>query len=261
VLRPIAEEIGAEMLLPTGESSDTMIYGMAARAAEDGRPLAVLYFGDFDPSGNQMAISVARKLQAVRDLYFPDLRAEVHRVALTLDQVIALDLPESVLKETESRGESWREATGREQTEIDALAALRPDVLDQIAREAVRPFYDSTLARRARIAEEQWSTTANEWLQALPEYEAARVLLHEQHAIVMEAIDAFDEQREAAIALVTDAFERAEDVPEAPDDVPLEITAEAPEPLFTTDDDYTTASHRLIADKALENMRREGGGA
>jgi hypothetical protein len=35
VLLPIAEEIGAELLLPTGEASDVMTYNMAARAAED----------------------------------------------------------------------------------------------------------------------------------------------------------------------------------------------------------------------------------
>lgn len=35
VLLPIAEEIGTELLLPTGEASDVMIYNMAAGAAED----------------------------------------------------------------------------------------------------------------------------------------------------------------------------------------------------------------------------------
>ena len=31
---------------------------------------------------------------------------------------------------------------GVEQTEIDALASLRPDLLRQIARDAIAPFYD-----------------------------------------------------------------------------------------------------------------------
>ena len=42
------------VLLPTGEMSDTMLYGMMTRAAEDGRPTKVLYFSDFDPSGYWM---------------------------------------------------------------------------------------------------------------------------------------------------------------------------------------------------------------
>jgi hypothetical protein len=51
VLRPIAERVHGELLLPTGETTDTMIAEMAARAAVDGRPAVVLYFSDFDPAG------------------------------------------------------------------------------------------------------------------------------------------------------------------------------------------------------------------
>lgn len=41
---------------------------------------------------------------------------------------------------------------GTEQTEIDALAALQPGVLDRIARDALDRFYDHDLARRTREA-------------------------------------------------------------------------------------------------------------
>ena len=71
MLRPIAEDIGAEMILVTGESSDSRIAAMAARANADLRPAVVFYFSDFDPSGHQMPVSVARKLQVLRDLYYP----------------------------------------------------------------------------------------------------------------------------------------------------------------------------------------------
>jgi hypothetical protein len=64
VLRPIAEQVRGELLLPTGEISDTQLADLAARAVEDGRRAVVLYFSDFDPSGRQMPVSVARKLQA-----------------------------------------------------------------------------------------------------------------------------------------------------------------------------------------------------
>ncbi len=57
VLRPIAREIGADLLLGTGDASDTLVAEMAARAAADGRPLVVLYFADFDPGGWAMPIA------------------------------------------------------------------------------------------------------------------------------------------------------------------------------------------------------------
>jgi hypothetical protein len=61
----------------TGETSHTRIAELAKRIADDGRPAVVLYFSDHDPSGWQMPISVSRKLQALRDLYYPDLSLQV----------------------------------------------------------------------------------------------------------------------------------------------------------------------------------------
>jgi hypothetical protein len=68
VLAPIAEMVEGELCLPTGEMSDTMVAGIAGRAALDRRPTICLYFSDFDPAGRQMPISVARKLQALHHL-------------------------------------------------------------------------------------------------------------------------------------------------------------------------------------------------
>ena len=88
VLRPIALEIGADLLLGTGDASDTLVAEMAARAAADGRPLVVLYFADFDPGGWAMPIAVSRKFQALVHLKHPSLKVQLHRVALTYEQAI-----------------------------------------------------------------------------------------------------------------------------------------------------------------------------
>ena len=55
-------------------------------------------------------------------------------------------MPVTPLKDTEKRADKWTEAMEIEQTEIDALAALRPDLLEQIARNVLNTFYDSALA-------------------------------------------------------------------------------------------------------------------
>jgi hypothetical protein len=52
-----------------------------------------------------------------------------------------------------------------EQTEIDALAQLRPGELRRIAIEAIAPFYDSTLNLRADEAQRAWQRQANEYLK------------------------------------------------------------------------------------------------
>lgn len=173
VLGPIAERYQADLYLPTGEPSDTMLYGMARVGADDGRPMVVFYFSDCDPAGWQMPVSVARKLQAFKALdastgklkwtadgatfsYLGDLDFQVHRVALTPDQVREHGLPSTPLKDTEKRGDKWTAAMGVKQTEIDALASLQPDLLRQIARDALDPFFDRTLGSRVREAEQEW---------------------------------------------------------------------------------------------------------
>jgi hypothetical protein len=190
-LLPIARMVGGELLLPTGEMSDTMVAGIAARASGDGRPSVVLYFSDFDPSGHQMPISVARKLQALRHLRYPGLNIQVHHVALTIEQVRRLDLPSTPLKVTERRGDRWRTVMQHEQTEIDALAALRPDDLRSIASEAIKPFYDHTLKRRCSEARSQWYREAESLLTAHPDYQAEVANIEQALATLEEAVGAF----------------------------------------------------------------------
>ena len=48
------------------------------------------------------------------------------------------------------------------QTEIDAAIALRPDDLARIAREAIGPFFDDTLAGRFGQARQEWEAEAQE---------------------------------------------------------------------------------------------------
>jgi hypothetical protein len=121
----------------------------------------VLYFADCDPAGWQMPVSVGRKLQAFREL-LGGFEFELHRVALSPDQVREYGLPSTPLKDTEKRGDKWRDQMGVEQTEIDALASLRPDLLRQIARDALVPFYDYELGRRVARVRSEWISEALE---------------------------------------------------------------------------------------------------
>ena len=164
VILPIAQTFHADLYLPTGEISDTLIYQMASDAAEDGRPLRVFYLSDFDPAGYEMPVNVGRKLQAHRDLKFHDLDFEVRSVALTVEQVRDLDLPSTPLKETELRGDRWRAAWGVEQTEIDALATLQPHVLAKIVTDAINPFFDRGLDQRVFEAQGKWLDEAQSQL-------------------------------------------------------------------------------------------------
>jgi hypothetical protein len=244
VLRPIAGRVHGELILPNGEMTDTLIYGLAQRANEDGRAAIVLYFSDFDPAGWAMPANVSRKLQALAVEQFPDLQIEVHAVALTLDQVLEHDLPSTPLKDTELRADRWREVMGREQTEIDALAALRPGVLSEIARHAVEPFFDFSLAERAQEAQHQWSAEAQSRLEGHPAYEVVCDEIEEAHAAVIAAVEHLGDVQQQGVSRLRIVLPKLEAIEP-------EIEAVAPPALFTTSDDFVTASTRLIDHKKL----------
>ena len=112
ILSPVAQECQADLYLPAGEISDTLLYQMAKAGAEDGRPMVVLCFSDCDPSGWQMPISIGRKLQAFKALLFPDLEFQVRRVALLPEQVRAHGLPSTPLSRPSAGPIGGRQAMG-----------------------------------------------------------------------------------------------------------------------------------------------------
>jgi hypothetical protein len=247
ILLPIAQRVGAELILPTGEISDTLLADMVMRAAEDGRPCVVLYLSDFDPAGYHMPVVVSRKIQALSDLRGLDLDIAVYPVALSFEQAESLNLPSTPLKETELRAEGWRARWGREQTEIDALAALQPEILRGIVERAVAPFHDPTLNQRWRNAETDWQIGAMRLLQAHPLYVETRAEIAEAldnaEAVIDElqaAAEALDEKQRAAAERLNVALPEPYEMPQP------EITTPVPEPLFDSKEDWSEATRRLI---------------
>jgi hypothetical protein len=244
VLLPIARAKEADVYLPTGEISDTLLYRIAKDADDDGRPLVLFTLADCDPAGHQMSVSIGRKLQAFRDLLFPDLRFEVVPVALTVEQVSELGLPSTPLKPTEKRGDRWREAFGVEQTEIDALATLRPDVLRDIAERAFDPYFDHTLAARVREAEEQWRQEAEEAVRQQVDPVILANLREEASERLAELRTAIDDINER-MRLAADVFTLPRiEVPEP--EVDEDASRQA---LVSFDDSWLKATRALIARK------------
>jgi hypothetical protein len=246
VLEPIARRVEGELLLPNGELSISHLYEMCVRAVADGRPVVVLYFSDFDPAGFHMPTNVGRRIQALRDLQFPDLDIEVQHVALTLEQAKANKLPSTPLKESELRSARWKERWGREQTEIDALAALRPEVLTQIATEAVTPYFDLGAAERRAERLEQWREEAAEILEDHPDYAEAKERLTEAKTTVEKAI----KDCRHTSAEVWRSLERSITFPRI-EPIELELAAPDGQPVYSSEDDWVEATRKLKQRTAL----------
>jgi hypothetical protein len=251
VLEPLADKYQADIYPMTGETSDTRIYQMARRATQDGRPMVVFYFADCDPSGWQMSISVTHKLSVLKVLDYPSLDFRVHRVGLTPDQVRQYGLPSTPLKpkEREKRGPAWREATGIEQTEVDALAALRPDLLRQITVEAMEPYFDRTLNRRARLAVQAWKRQA----QQVIEQRLGAEHRQRREAVAQRLHALRDEAAEAIESVAVDLDELAGALPEPPI-VSGEPLAEPGTPLCDSRWSFANRCRALIASKRYEDV-------
>lgn len=133
---------------------------------------------------------------------------------------------------------------GVEQTEIDALAALRPALLRKIAADAISPFFDSTLEWRVMEAHRAWQEDAQ---RSLDEQTSSKVR-DRLHAEAKQKLDAIREQITAikeSMRLDATSF----DLPpiEVPDAVLPEIRV--PMPLIDSRDPFAEQCRRLIDSK------------
>jgi hypothetical protein len=272
VLRPLARRYEADMYLAAGELSDTLIWRMARNGAEDGRPLIVFCFSDFDPAGMQMPISIARKLQALKTLLFPTLRGQVVPVALTLAQALDLRLPTTPVKRGDKRRHLWQEAYGpalfeaglidapgqAAQVEIDALAALRPEELTRIAEAAIAPYLDAGLPRRFARAHANWGQAATAAVNAAVDVDAVADIGDRAERAVERHNDALVDLRAAADELADLEIELggiAADIepPEPPEPPEAEIDEAAHRPLIDLEWDFVRGTQALKARKSYDD--------
>ncbi len=252
---PLAREFEADVYLPNGEISDTMLHQMAKTGAEDERPMVVFVIADFDPGGHQMAISIGRKLQAMRDLLYPKLDFQLFPIALTEDQVREFNLPSTPLKETERRSEDWRAEFDLEQTEIDALAQLRPRILEQIVRDAIAPFFDETLYRRLGEAEREWRREANRRLAEQIDQDALQDLKDEAEAEMQQVADDIAAFNDQVDQMVTISGYRLPPMEIPRPDMSKKVYGK---PLISSAWSWTKGSRSLIARKTYGNQAKNG---
>lgn len=107
----------------------------------DGQDIEIVYFGDFDPSGQDIERYVRETLRGEFGV-----QANVHRVAITRDQIAQYNIPPAPAKRTDARyagfvaehGVAW-------QVELDAI---EPRTLQGLVRDAIRTHWDARQGRR-----------------------------------------------------------------------------------------------------------------
>lgn len=102
----------------------------AAERYGGGENITVLYFGDFDPSGEDMVRSLAERLA------FFDCKPQLKKCALVYEDIERYNLPPDFTKATDTRQAAFVEKWGDVAVELDALPIdiLRSRLEDEIKR-------------------------------------------------------------------------------------------------------------------------------
>ena len=149
VLEPVTKQWEVTLYPCRGYNSYSALMLAAKRVAkqDEGRDdhTLVLYLGDFDPSGADMA-------RDIRDRMADDFGAtiELRVLALTGAQVEAYALPPAPAKRSDTRAAAFIAEHGDRAVELDALP---PDALQDLVRCAITENLDITIWERECLTE------------------------------------------------------------------------------------------------------------
>lgn len=165
ILKPIADNFGANLVTGLGELSITAVQSLMDRIKETQKPTRIFYISDFDPAGEGMPVSVSRKIQFLTEQNGITNDVKLKQIMLTPEQCEKYDLPRTPIKETESRKKGFEDRHGRGATELDALEALHPGEMKEIIEDALSRFFDSEAWAKIRSMNHKLREHVRDFLQ------------------------------------------------------------------------------------------------
>ncbi len=105
--------------------------GITSMRGDQAKECRILYIGDRDPSGDDIARNVEEQLEEMSDCII-----DFVRIAVTADQVYEYDLPTRPTKRTDTRTRNW---DGDGSVEVDAIDA---DVLRELVNDPIEACID-----------------------------------------------------------------------------------------------------------------------
>lgn len=111
-----------------------------------GKSPIILYFGDYDCSGEDIPRSISDTFERM------GTPVQVKRIALMENQVVAWKLPPAPTKTKDTRSRNW---DGLGQVELDAV---EPGKIMRLCEDAIRDIFDASLHEELQDAEESEKT-------------------------------------------------------------------------------------------------------
>jgi hypothetical protein len=257
ILKELGRRYRCNVITGEGEFSLTQCIDLVERAIRSVLPVRILYVSDFDPKGQGMPVSVARKIEHILYRRKLQLDIQVRHVALTHDQCLQYDLPRTPIKDSEKAKGDFEQRYGEGATELDALEAIHPGVLRTILVAEIERYFDPGLApatqRAAAKLTKQLETITNsvhaEYLDRVNELNTA-------WAEIAEKIEAWKEQAKTVYRDIRrDLIGRKPD-PDAHDWPEARQANEDDDPLFDSTRDYVEQIDRYKEQQDKPTERR-----
>lgn len=148
VLYEVTETWDVPLMVTRGYPSLTFLHSAADAIAAQGKPTAIYYLGDHDPSG----VDIPRKVEREIRTFAPGVPLTFERVAVLPEQIAVWGLPTRPTKTTDSRS---RDFDG-ESVEVDAIP---PQTLRALVEACITRHVDPAALGRLAAVEQQERVT------------------------------------------------------------------------------------------------------
>lgn len=166
VFQRICDQLRVPFFSCRGYTSQSEMFGAGNRLkqmAAEGKELAILHFGDHDPSGIDMTRDIEERLSL-----FARKLVNVERLALNMNQIEQYAPPPNPAKDTDTRYQTYHENFGDESWELDAL---KPQVLSDLVSVNVNKYMDFEQWEKDSFTESKGRKLLMEMAKNIEKYE------------------------------------------------------------------------------------------
>ena len=156
VIDDVTSELDVALMVTRGYASLSFLYTSAKIIEASGKPTFVYHLGDYDPSGQDAAANIERRLSE----FAPEAEINFHQIAVRPWQITAWRLPTRPTKMSDSRAKNFAE-------ELVELDAIEPQRLRDMVRDVIEQHLPSRKLTLLKAAEESERQGLIAWAETL----------------------------------------------------------------------------------------------